>query len=121
MLTKNPKVVEDCLYDPNTPRDYARRSYSKGLAARAIAARYIVKAMEGSATHGDTVLERVEGKVASNEQPAGTLIQFNINMTSQLPEARVPRLINPSPPIALREPQVEYKRQDEYADADGSD
>ena len=80
LLKRSPEVVRECTYDPNRKRDRDRRAYSKGLSARAIAAKAIEKAMEGSVGHLDHVLERTEGKVASDPGSAGALIQFNFNI-----------------------------------------
>ena len=80
---------------------------------------------EGSVGHLETVLERTEGKVASNEQPAGAMIQFCFTLapgqTSQLPEARTSRLVNPMPVAERAEPVPSATRTDEYAEPDGSD
>ena len=78
----------------------------------------------------ETILERVEGKVASGETQAGAMIQFNFTLApgaqlpgsvgeiiaGQLAQAQAPRLVNPSPPLALRSP-----RTDEYSEPDGAD
>ena len=81
LLKRTPRTVRLSCDDPNTKRDYDRRAHSKGLAARAIAARAIVRAMdEGSVGHLETILERTEGKVASPEQQAGVSIAFNFNL-----------------------------------------
>jgi len=47
-----------------------------------------MKAIEGSASHGDTLLERTEGKVASDPGSAGALIQFNFNINQGAQAAR---------------------------------
>ena len=106
---------------------------SKTVAARVLAASAILRAA-GSGSHSnsalETILERTEGKVQSNEQASGTLIQFNFSLApgaqlpgsvgeliaGQLAQAQPPRLVNPPPPRALPTP-----RDDEYADADGAD
>ena len=98
---------------------------SKAIAGRVMAAAAILRAA-GDGSHSnsalETILERTEGKVASGEQPAGTLIQFTFNLApGQLPEARASRLVNPMPTPALREPKPHAQRDDEYADAEGSD
>ena len=105
----------------------------KAIASRVLAATAILRAA-GDGSHSnsalETILERTEGKVQSNEQASGTLIQFNFSLApgaqlpgsvgeliaGQLAASQATRLVNPSPPLALRSP-----RTDEYAEPDGSD
>lgn len=89
LLRRPIEAVRICLEDPNTAGDVRQRKHSKGLAARAVAARYIIKAIEGSASHGDTLLERVEGKVASQDGSAGSVINFNFNVQGELSGVQV--------------------------------
>ena len=110
-----------------------RSQPSKAIVARVLAATAILRAVQDG--HGgnaalETILERTEGKVQSNEQASGTLIQFNFSLApgaqlpgsvgeiiaGQLAASQAPRLVNPSPPLALRAP-----RDDEYAEPDGAD
>lgn len=80
---------------------------------------------EGSVGHLETVLERTEGKVASGETQAGTLIQFCFTLApgqpSQLPEARTSRLVNPLPARVIEPKASATQRSDEYAEPDGAD
>lgn len=82
LLRRPIEAVKASLEDPNSPGDVRQRKHSKGLAARAVAARYIIKAIEGSASHGDTLLDRTEGKVASQDAQGGAVINFNFNITN---------------------------------------
>ena len=73
------EVSLQCAEDPNTERDKARRSTSRNLAARAMAAQAILRAMRPDTVGNgsfETILERMEGKVGGNET-GGSTINFN--------------------------------------------
>lgn len=110
------------------------KSQCKVIAARAIAARAILKATEGSGVHLEQVLDRTEGKVPSGDAGgSGPGIQFVFNLMGQgaipgsagevIQGVLASQGVNPvNPPLALAPLRTTpINKEEDETDASGAD